>query len=318
MIQQWPARFRTFLISILCLGFAQGLAAKQILPAPTKISPHVYVWIGPYEGPNKVNQGFRMNMAFVVGEHAVAVIDTGYSSSMAEEMLVYVRQVTTKPVKYAFNTNSQPHRFMGNDVFKQVGAELISHPLEAKRMQSMSGVFIGGIERALALPRDSVKFPAIPNKLIETATDYDLGGVRLSVVSHGQSHTPASLVIHVPEDNIVYAGDVLYGQRMLAILPDSGIKNWIDTFNKLKQYGKVTFIPGHGQPGTLQSFEFSTLAYLKMLYSHMTKAIDDGVDMDGSIKSLDQSKYAQLINYKQLAGRNASWAYLEAERASFE
>lgn len=303
---------------ILFLFSNHSIQAGVILPAPQKISSHVYAWIGPYEGPNKTNQGFRMNMAFVVGKNAVAVIDTGYTPAMAREMLAHINKITHKPIKYAINTNSQPHRFMGNKVFKQAGASLVSHTLEAKRMKTMSGVFMTGIESALALPKDSIGFPTLPDVLIDKMKVLNLGGVSLKIRTHGQSHTPASLVVEIPEDKVVYAGDILYRSRLLAVLPDSGVKNWIATYKQLKVYGDSLLIPGHGKPARLTAFDFPTLSYLEMLHKHMTVAVENGVDMDASIKSLDQSRYEKLVNFKQLAGRNASWAYLEAEKASFE
>lgn len=292
--------------------------ATTILSEPQKISQHVYAWIGPFEGPNKKNQGYRMNMAFVVGNHSIAVIDTGYTSAMAKEMLAHIRKVSSKPVKYAINTNSQPHRFMGNDVFQKTGATLISHSKEVKRMQNLSGVFTAGIENALGLEKDSVIFPAMAKVMADKPLTFDLGGVQLKIRSHGQSHTPASLIVEIPQDKIIYAGDILYRGRLLSVLPDSGVKNWMRTYKKLRMYKSYTFIPGHGEPGMLSAFDQPTLSYLEMLHTHMTMAVDEAVDMDTAIKSLNQSKYRKLTNYKMLAGRNASWAYLEAEKAAFE
>ena len=49
-----------------------------------------------------------------------------------------------------------------------------------------------------------------------------------------------------------------------------------------------------------------------------TIMIDDGVDLQDAIGRLDQSKYAKLAIYDQLAGRNASWAYIEREAEFFK
>ena len=80
----------------------------------------------------------------------------------------------------------------------------------------------------------------------------------------------------------------------------------------------MTFIPGHGQPGPLKNFDFPTRQYLELLHSHMQKMVEDGVDIQDAINSLDQSRFSQLANFKDLAGRNASRAYLEQEAAAFK
>ena len=72
--------------AMLSVNFVSA-AVTPILPPPTRVSPHLYVWTGPHEVPNQQNQGFRMNMGFVVGRDAVAVIDSGYHEPMAREML---------------------------------------------------------------------------------------------------------------------------------------------------------------------------------------------------------------------------------------
>jgi len=258
--------------------------AAAIMPVPKKLSDHSYAWIGPYDPPNKTNQGFRMNLGFVVGSKAVAIIDSGYTPAMAREMVRHIKSITKLPIKYVINTNSQPHRFFGNSVFK----------------------------------KDSIKIPALPEKGITSKQSFNLGGVTIQLIPMAANHTPASLIVDVVEDNIIYTGDVLYGGRLLAVLPESNTKSWLKSFDSLKKYGNVTYVPGHGQPGNLDSFKRPTRDYLQLLYSHMSKAVENGVDLQDAINTLDQKQFADLVNYKEISGRNASWAYLEREKASFE
>jgi glyoxylase-like metal-dependent hydrolase (beta-lactamase superfamily II) len=311
-------RFRGYPTLLAIPMLAVSLAAPAaILPPPQQISAHVYAWIGPYSPPNKQNQGYRMNMAFVVGDKAVAVIDTGYSEAMAKEMLQHIATVTKLPVKYAINSNSQPHRSMGNAVFRAHGATVITHPKEAKRLADQGGNFARGVEQTLELTAGSVKPPAAPTRTITADTTIDLGGVVLKLKPFKAGHTPAPLAVHVPADKLVYAGDILYGGRLLAVLPDGNVKSWIQAFDDLRAFGDVTFIPGHGQPDKLQAFEFPTRAYLALLHNHMSKMIEAGVDLQTAIEKLDQSAYAKLENFEELAGRNANLTYLEREAEFF-
>lgn len=295
-----------------------NVMAGEILPAPKKLSEHSYAWIGPYDPPNKSNNGFRMNMGFVVGSKAVAVIDSGYTPAMAEAMLEHIKSVTNVPVKYVINTNSQPHRFFGNTIFKKTGAKILAHKTEIKRMKKSSADFASGIERALELKKDSIKSPALPDAGISKKKIINLGGVAIELMPMPTNHTAASLIVSVPADKIVFSGDVLYGGRLLAVLPISNTKSWLAAFDKLKKLGNVTFVPGHGQPGKLNTFKKPTRDYLQLLYSHMSKALDNGIDLQDAINSLNQEKFSGMANFKELSGRNASWAYLEREKAFFE
>jgi len=319
-------RLKTGFTSLLLLGmivFNPGVSVadslvKNILPEPTKLSDHVYAWIGPLDGPSKENQGYRMNMAFVVGKETVAVLETGYTEAMGEAMLQHIRAVTDKPVKYAVNTNSQPDRFMGNPAFRRAGATIIAHKVSAERMAAQGANLAGSIEQILELPAGSIKVPQAPDRVITDKTKLDLGGVMVILDNFGPAHTPAQLVAEIPEDKMVYTGDMLYAQRLLAINTDGNIKSWLAAFDRLKQFGNATFIPGHGQPGKLSDFDFPTRQYLDLLFSHMSKAVDEGTGLQDAIDSLDQSRFSKLANFDDLAGRNASRAYLEREAAAFE
>ena len=295
------------------------LAATPILPAPTRVSEHVYAWIGPHGGPSPENRGFRMNLAFVVGKDAVAVIETGYNEAMATEMLAHIARITPAPVKYAINSNSQADRFLGNEYFRRQGAIVLATSAEAARMAEMGGMFAQNIENLLKLPAGSLRAPGAPDRLIDTETVLDLGGVTLRLHPlAGAAHTPGPLAVQVVEDNVVYAGDVLYSGRLPAVIDGGNVTSWIKVFDSLSRFGAVTFVPGHGKPAKLDAFRFSTREYLITLRDHMKKMIATGVDMQDAIEKLDQSRFAKLANYEDLARRNASFAYREAEAESFK
>jgi len=88
----------TLLLGLLALP-AHAATTAPTLPAPQQVAPHSWAWVGPYGPPTKENQGFRMNLGFVVGTEAVAVIDSGYGDPMAEAMLAGIRTVTDRPVR---------------------------------------------------------------------------------------------------------------------------------------------------------------------------------------------------------------------------
>ncbi|WP_018878205.1 MULTISPECIES: MBL fold metallo-hydrolase [unclassified Thioalkalivibrio] len=296
------------------------LAAKEapILPEPEAVSDHAHAWIGPYGGPDTENQGFRMNLGYVVGEDAVAVIDSGHTPEMAKEMLEHIRATTDKPVRYVINTNSQPHRFMGNDVFREAGADILAAPGAADRMQGSASMFAMQLENALDRPEGSTEHPEPPNVMVEDRKELDLGGVTLAVRHVGSAHTHGSLIAVVEPDNVVFAGDVLYGGRLLAILPDGSMEGWLQAYELLQdEYADAKFIPGHGEPGALSTFDHPTHDYLRALWDHMFEAADMGTDMQSAIRAFDDSPWQDLADFDDLAPRNTNIAYQEAELALF-
>ncbi|HYQ72289.1 MAG TPA: MBL fold metallo-hydrolase, partial [Gammaproteobacteria bacterium] len=143
----------TLLTSIPVASFA------DILPIPRQLAPHSYAWIGPYGPPAEENRGFRMNLGFVVGNDAVAVIDSGYGDEMATAMLAQIRQITDRPVRYVINTNSQPHRILGNAVLRKYGATVIASEGASPRMANEGAVMASTAENILGLTPGSIHAP---------------------------------------------------------------------------------------------------------------------------------------------------------------
>ncbi|MBI3526099.1 MAG: MBL fold metallo-hydrolase [Betaproteobacteria bacterium] len=311
--------FRRCIAVALALITVTVTATAAILPPPQKISEHAWAWIGPYEGPGMANQGYRMNLGFVVGKQAIAVIDTGYTPEMAQEMLDHIRKLTALPVRVAINTNSQPHRFMGNEVFRKAGARIIAGKEAAARMTQDGGMFVAGIEQILQRPAGSVALPRPPDHLIAPGDSerIDLGGVVIELRDFGRAHTRGSLIVAVEPDRTIFAGDILYSGRLPAILPDSSVVGWLAAVDRLRKLDARVFVPGHGEPKPLASFEHSTVTYLAALKRHMTQQLKQGADLGAATASFDASAWRDLVNFDELAGRNASNAFVEFEADAF-
>lgn len=307
-------RFLLLTVSVL-LGQP---ALADLLPQPRQVSPHTWAWIGPYDAPSRENRGFRMNLGFVVGKEAVAVIDSGYSPQMAEVMLGQIRQQTPLPVRYVVNTNSQPHRFLGNEVFRQAGARIVAGQEAAERMTRDGPGMAAAAAEILGIA--TLPAPAAPDQLLGPGevAQLDLGGgVTLDVRHVGTAHTKGSLIVALSPDRTVFAGDVLYGGRLLALIPDGSVKGWLTAYDGLKKLAADRFIPGHGEPGPLADFDQPTRAYLERLKRHVDDAVANGVDIESAKMSFDASAWKALANFAELNGRNAYQAYQESEAESF-
>ena len=100
----------------LLSGQVRADSHMDILPV-TEIAEGIFVFQGAYEIFNPDNEGLISNMGFIVGEAAVAVIDTGGSRRAGERLKATIRKHTQLPIIYVINTHMHPDHVFGNAAF---------------------------------------------------------------------------------------------------------------------------------------------------------------------------------------------------------
>ena len=112
------------------------------------------------------------NSSFVIGDDGVAVIDTQVSRPTAENLIRQLRSVTDKPVRYVINTHYHWDHTNGNQLFKDMGAVIVSSKLTKEFMEvrkDRQKEFLSG--RGFELGHD----PLIPSETFEGERTIDLG-----------------------------------------------------------------------------------------------------------------------------------------------
>lgn len=118
----------------------------------------------------------------------------------------------------------------------------------------------------------------------------------------------------LPAAQVIFAGDVVYAERMLGVLPVSNSKHWLATFAEIEKLAPKLIVPGHGKPVPLATAQADTRDYLVALRSHMRKAVDDGQDISEATRTFASAPFERLVNSADLMPGNASRVYLELER----
>ena len=157
--------------------------------------------------------------------------------------------------------------------------------------------------------------PALPKRLIE-GPDARLvfGGIVFEFRHRGGGHTPGDTLVWLPQSQVVFTGDIVYVDRLLAVLPVSSTRAWLEAFAALEQLGPKRVVPGHGRVTDLVAARGHTRAYLEALRAHMKRAVEQGIDISEAVKSFDAKPFLHLSNAAELNPGNASRTYLEVER----
>jgi cyclase len=85
------------------------------------------------------------NIVAIVGEEAVAVIDTGHHPRLTRRIVEEIRALTPKPVRYVVNTHWHNDHVSGNYVFEEAwqGVTIVAHAFTAQLMDKVVREFQG-------------------------------------------------------------------------------------------------------------------------------------------------------------------------------
>jgi glyoxylase-like metal-dependent hydrolase (beta-lactamase superfamily II) len=110
----------------------------------------------------------------------------------------------------------------------------------------------------------------------------------------------------------VFTGDIVYVSRLLGVIEVSDSANWLDVFDEFAALNPTHVVPGHGPASVLATAKADTRDYLQNLRTRMRQHIDNGGDEISSV-TVDQSAFAYLANFDQLAKRNAQAVFIQME-----
>jgi glyoxylase-like metal-dependent hydrolase (beta-lactamase superfamily II) len=286
--------------------------AQAITLSPLEVAPHVYAFIGDTGMRSYENEGMNANAGFIVTSAGVVVVDSGPSYQVAKAMHDAIRKVTRQPVKFVINSGGQDHRWLGNSYFKSLGAEIIASRKARVDMEARGAMELEALRET---SRDKLAGTEMvyPTKLFDQSETLKLGGEEIQILYFGGGHTPGDSVVWLPKSRVLFSGDVVFVDRMLGVLPFGSTRDWLVSFDKAMALTPKTIVPGHGQICDPVRARKDTRDYLALLRGHMKKALDDGLDLQAAISSLDQGAFKYLRHYEMLSGGNANRTYLEME-----
>lgn len=306
---------RWMIIAIL-LYFPLTVQAQDLILQPVQVASNVYAVVGDLSGQTYENDGLNNNLGFVVNADSVLVINSGPSLRVARALHAAIQKITTQPVKWLVNVNSQNHYWLGNAYFKSLGATILASK-EAERIMRELGAQQLASNRELLKEKMEGTVLAYPTELVTDRRELNNGKESFQLLYFGPAHTPGDLAVWLPQQKVLFAGDVIYTDRLLAVLPISNSSNWVQAFDKLAALSPKTVIPGHGRPTTNETAKRDTRDYLFLLLTEGKRILDAGGSLQDAVEKVDQSRFRALFNFDLLALRNMNQVFQEVERNAF-
>jgi len=299
----------TAALSIVCAGACHAQVLKM---DPVPLGGGAYAIVGDLGPPTYANSGMNANLGFVVTSEGVVVIDTGPSVNAARALHEAIARVTPQPIRLVVNTNGQANRWHGNAYFRERGVPIVAHAEAARLMRDNGGLQFAA-SRALLVEKAAGSIAAIPGEEFTTERRIVMGGVEIHLLHFGAAHTKGDIAVWLPGAGVMYSGDIVYTERLLAVIPAGRSASWIETFDALLRLAPKVIVPGHGAPTKPARAVSDTRDYLAFLRGAVKARLEAGASVDDAVGQVDQSRFSHLVNYKDLSRRNAFQVYLELE-----
>jgi glyoxylase-like metal-dependent hydrolase (beta-lactamase superfamily II) len=217
--------------SVASVSAQQAPAAAPAAPPPAPVtsqllSGDVYLLSG----------GVGSNTGAIVGKDGVIIVDTKTTADSGQQILATVAKITPKPVTTAIVTHSDGDHVNGLAAFPK-GLTIISQTNCKTEMEKSQG-------SAMPAPADHM-----PTKLIDTDEKVTINGVRLELLHWAPAHTSGDLVVFLPDQKIVFTGDIIASNRPLTLIhteKNGSAEGWIKSVKGIVALNADTFVPGHG------------------------------------------------------------------------
>lgn len=308
---------RSFLALGLALFAVSPVAAAQQVGAVSAHQVSTSAWYVQGESAlgTPANRNFISNAGFVVTAAGVVVIDALGAPLLARELIEEIRRVTGKPVTHVIVTHYHADHIYGLQEFKRAGARIIAHKAALEYLNSDTAsarLAASRVELAPFIDGSTQLVPA--DEWISGPRDLVVGGVQLKLVPVGPAHTPEDLVVLLPKEKVLFAGDLVFRGRIPFVgQADSG--QWVKSLDTILGFDAQIVVPGHGPLSTSprQDMEL-TRDYLAYLRQAMGRAARELEPFDEAYGKADWSRFEHLPLFRVANRMNAYNTYLLMER----
>lgn len=296
----------TLLILFLC---ASSQAASEF--ALEEAAPGVFVHRGQMALMTRDNLGDIANLGAIVGDEAIAVIDTGGSRAEGDAFLAALQQHSAKPIRYVINTHGHPDHIFGNVSFLASGAVFVGHKNLPRAMAARGPFYLSSFRAALGPLLDEVRIVP-PTLTVEDRLVLDLGGRRIALRAWRTAHSDADLTVLDETSGTLFAGDLLFLQHVPIV--DGSLLGFLAVVDELRRIDAKRVVPGHGPaiapwPQALDA----QAAYLSRLTRDLRGAIAKGESLGAASKSVGQSEKPAWSLFDDYHVRNATAGFAELE-----
>jgi len=293
------------LLSINLYGFDYHLK-------PYKISDGIHCFFGLPSQVTHSNGGNMINSCYIETTEGYIVIDSGPTYSYAQDAYRLMEKKRKLPVKYVINTSSDEVHILGNEFYKEQGAIVLGPEAYREQLKVKKSLHLKTL-----LDEDVLEHTRIVpiNRYISNEEILMLGNTKLYIkLAKGDN---AHLYAYLKEKKIVFAGDMIFNNRIVSLKENRSLLLWEKELAKLEKLDWIDIVSAHGYM-TRRSALNHTKTYLSRLKQEIYTAIKRGDSKEQILKNVTLASFSKDRLYSFWHKKNVLTAYKELKEVSIK
>ena len=260
------------------------------------------------------------NSGIIIGDESVMVIDAQATPKLARQVIEKVRSVTDKPISHLVLSHYHAVRVLGASEYK---ANNIIMSSKARSMVLERGQedWDSEFDRFPRLFKGHQEIPGLtwPTTTFEKKMSVFLGKRRIDLYFLGRAHTAGDIVIHVPDSNVLFTGDIVE-YKSACYCGDAHLQDWPATLKNIAKFQAVSLVPGRGDALTdarkIDEAIALTDDFVTSTFKSVSKIAHAGGDIKEAMSSCREqcdAKFSDYAIYEHCLPFNVSRAFDEAK-----
>lgn len=251
--------------------FARGYTEEDF-PRLRELADGVY----SYEALRSAgDQRFTTVSMFVVTEVGVLVADGQGNVAETQRLIDHIASVTDQPITHVVICSDHGDHTAGNSAFPD-DAEFIAHPTSARALEATAA--------NPARPADAPPV-VLATRLVDEREVFELGGRTIEVLFLGRAHTGGDLVVHLPEEDILFMSEA-YLHRVFPAMRTAYPSEWVAMIERAQAMDVGTYVPGHGFVDSPEILEKE----LEVFRQAVVQVIDESRRLHGQGLGLEEAQ----------------------------
>lgn len=303
---------RFILLILLCYSLTSFVYCESNLK---KISDNLYM----------IN-GFGGNIAFLVAEESILVVDGGYKLSDGKQVLEIIKNVSDKPIEYVVMTHYHRDHVTGIQEFcgsaQIIASDNCTFNLSNRGQENLKDIidirypkYITKLDYQIANHNDNSKKSITELKeslnkaelqLAELKTVHyvnpdiifydslliDMGNEQIMLHFLGPGHTSGNIIVQFKVNKTIHMGDLLFNNLFTYVDFEDGsdTENWIKILKTVSTWEQKFVIPGHGDLLGPESIK-EQIGYLTDLRAAVSQAITSGKSLKEAKNEIELDEY---------------------------